>query len=154
MKLSENFTLSELTKSEYAIRNDLLNMPDESQIVNLKMLCEKVLQPIRDHFDRPVIISSGYRSKILNMRIGGSKTSDHCKGFAADIEVPGISNYELAVWIRNNLQFKQVILEFYRVGDPDSGWVHVSYDPADLKMQALTAFKRNGEVLYLNGLVM
>jgi zinc D-Ala-D-Ala carboxypeptidase len=85
--------------------------------------------------------------------VGGSKTSDHCKGQAADIEIPGIANADLAVWIMDNLTYTQLILEFYTPGVPDSGWVHVSYDPANLKKQNLTATKQGGKTVYLNGLV-
>ena len=83
----------------------------------------------------------------------GSKTSDHCRGMAADIEIPSVSNYELAHWIQENLSFTQVILEFYTPGVPDSGWVHVSYDPSNLKKQSLTATKQDGKTVYLQGLV-
>ena len=112
-----------------------------------------VLQPVRDHFDKSVTVNSGYRSPEVNAAVGGSKTSDHCKGQAADIEIAGIPNAELAEWIRDNLAFTQVILEFYTQGIPDSGWVHVSYDPANLKKQSLTAVKQDGKTVYLQGLV-
>lgn len=153
MNLTKNFTLHEMTRSDYAIRNGMSNIPNKQQIVNLKILCEKVLQPIRDHYDKPVIINSGFRDPLLNSAIGGSRTSDHCKGMAADIEIPGITNFDLAVWIRNNLNFKQVILEFYNPNDEYSGWVHVSYDQSDLKKQVLTAVLKNNKTVYINGLV-
>jgi len=111
------------------------------------------LQPVRDHYARGVKVNSGYRAPEVNAKVGGSKTSDHCKGMAADIEIPGVPNHELAEWISKNLPFTQVILEFYTPGVPDSGWVHVSYDPADLKKQELTAVKRDGKTVYLPGLV-
>jgi len=98
-------------------------------------------------------VNSGYRSPEVNTAVGGSKTSDHCKGQAADIEIAGVPNAELAEWIRDNLAFTQVILEFYTQGIPDSGWVHVSYDPANLKKQSLTAVKQDGKTVYLQGLV-
>ena len=84
--------------------------------------------------------------------VQGAKPSDHTRGMAADIEIPGVPNHELAEWIAANLPFTQVILEFYTRGVPDSGWVHVSYDPADLKKQTLTAVKENGKTVYLPGL--
>jgi zinc D-Ala-D-Ala carboxypeptidase len=93
------------------------------------------------------------RHPLVNAKVGGSATSDHCKGFAADIEIPGIANADLAEWIKDNCEFKQLILEFYTPGVPDSGWVHVSYDPNDLKKQVLTATKQNGKTVYLPGLV-
>ena len=153
MNLTANFTLEELVKSETALRHDIDNTPGEAEIANLKTLCEKVLQPVRDHFQRGVKVNSGFRHPEVNAKVGGSKTSDHCKGQAADIEIPGIANADLAVWIMDNLTYTQLILEFYTPGVPDSGWVHVSYDPANLKKQNLTATKRDGKTVYLNGLV-
>lgn len=152
MKLSANFSTSELTRSQTAARKGIKNQPNEEQLANLKALCENVLQPIRDHFGKPVRISSGLRVPELNAAIGGSTTSDHCKGMAADIELPGVDNKELAEWIGENLEFRQLILEFY-TGEPDSGWVHVSYDYSDNKQQVLTATKQGGKTVYLPGLV-
>lgn len=152
MKLTNNFTLEELTKSETALRHDLDNTPTVEVVENLKTLAEKVLQPVRNHFARGVKVNSGYRAPEVNAAVGGSKTSDHCKGMAADIEIPGLPNAELAEWIEANLEYTQVILEFYTQGVPDSGWVHVSYDPANLKKQSLTAVKREGKTVYLPGL--
>jgi len=153
MNLTKNFTLSEMTKSETALRKGLDNTPGETEIGNLKLLCEKVLQPVRDHFGKGVKVNSGYRSPEVNSSVGGSRTSDHCQGQASDIEIPGIPNAELAEWIKDNLEFRQLILEFYTPGIPDSGWVHVSYDPADLKKQVLTATKKDGKTVYLPGFV-
>ena len=153
MQLSKNFTLQEMIKSETALRHGMDNTPGTTEIANLVALCEKVLQPVRDHYARGVKVNSGYRHPEVNAKVGGSKTSDHCKGMAADIEIPGLSNHELAEWISKNLEFTQVILEFYTPGVPDSGWVHVSYDPANLKKQELTATKIAGKTTYLNGLV-
>jgi len=152
MNLSANFTLKELTKSDTAMRLGLDNTPDDDALENLKTLCEKVLQPVRDNFGR-VTVNSGYRSPESNAAVGGSKTSDHCKGMAADIEVDGVSNPDLAQWIMDNLEYTQLILEFYTQGQPNSGWVHVSYDPNNLKNQELTAVKVAGKTQYLNGLV-
>ena len=153
MQLTNNFTLSELVKSETALRHDMDNTPGEKEIENLKRLAEKVLQPVREHYQKGVKCNSGYRAPAVNQKVGGSPTSDHCKGQAADIEIPGVPNADLAQWITENLDFTQVILEFYTQGVPDSGWVHVSYDPENLKKQALTAVKQNGKTVYLNGLV-
>jgi hypothetical protein len=153
MKLSPNFTLHEMTKSETALRLGLSNEPGEAEIESLTTLCEKVLQPVRDHFARGVKVNSGFRHPDVNKAVGGSTASDHCKGFAADIEIPGVPNAELAQWIADNLEFRQLILEFYTPGIPDSGWVHVSYNPDDLKKQVLTATKQNGKTVYLPGLV-
>jgi zinc D-Ala-D-Ala carboxypeptidase len=154
MKLTQNFSLSELTRSQTATRKGIDNQPDDEQLANLVALCECVLQPIRDHFGTSVRISSGLRVPELNAAIGGSTTSDHCKGMAADIEVPPIDNLELARWVEGSgLAFRQLILEYYD-GTPDSGWIHVSYDPADNKRQVLTATKQGGKTVYLPGLVV
>lgn len=153
MQLTNNFSLSEMVKSETALRQNMDNTPGDAEIANLKVLCEKVLQPVRDHYGKGVKVNSGFRHPNVNAAVGGSKTSDHCKGQAADIEIPGVPNAELAEWIAANLDFTQVILEFYTQGIPDSGWVHVSYDPANLKKQMLTAVKKDGKTVYLPGLV-
>lgn len=153
MKLTANFSLNELTQSETALRKGLDNTPNEEVIANLKLLAEKVLQPVREHYGKGVKVNSGYRSPDVNASVGGSKTSDHCKGQAADIEIPGIANADLAEYIKANLQFTQLILEFYTQGIPDSGWVHVSYDPANLKCQTLTAVKKDGKTVYLPGII-
>jgi len=153
MNLTENFTLSEMTKSETALRYDMDNSPPQEITSNLQALAVHVLQPVRDHYGKGVKVNSGYRSPDVNAKVGGSRTSDHCRGMAADIEIPGVPNHELAEWIRSNLLFTQVILEFYTQGVPDSGWVHVSYDHENLKKQALTAVKQDGKTVYLQGLV-
>lgn len=153
MKLTANFSLNELTQSETALRKNLDNTPSEEVIANLKLLAEKVLQPVRDHYGKGVKVNSGYRSPEVNASVGGSRTSDHCKGQAADIEIPGVANADLAQHIKDSLQFTQLILEFYTQGIPDSGWVHVSYDPSNLKCQVMTAVKKDGKTVYLPGLV-
>ena len=153
MKLTANFSLQEMTKSETALRFGLDNEPNDEQLANLVALCENVLQPVRDHFGKGVKVNSGLRTPEVNAKVGGSKTGDHCKGMAADVEIPGVANADLAQWIVDNLEFRQVILEFYTPGIPDSGWVHVSYNPADNKKQVLTATKQNGKTVYLPGLV-
>lgn len=153
MNLTPNFTLSEMVKSETALRHGMDNTPGDKEIESLQLLAEKVLQPVRDAFQRGVKVNSGYRAPAVNQKVGGSPTSDHCKGQAADIEIPGVPNVNLARWIVENLDFTQVILEFYTPGVADSGWVHVSYDPTNLKKQALTAVKRDGKTVYLPGLV-
>jgi hypothetical protein len=152
MNLTKNFTLSEMTKSETALRHDMDNTPDQTAISNLQALAVHVLQPVRDHYGKGVKVNSGFRHPDVNAKVGGSKTSDHCKGMAADIEIPGVSNHELAEWVKANLPYTQLILEFYTRGVPDSGWVHVSYDPANLKKQDLTAVKEGGKTVYLPGL--
>jgi hypothetical protein len=150
MKLSKNFSLEELTKSDTAVRRGISNVPSEDVTNNIQELVDNVLQPVRDRLG-PVVVTSGYRSPELNTAIGGSKTSDHCLGMAADIEVLGIDNKVTAEYIRDNLLFTQLILEFYKDGVPDSGWVHVSFDPKDLKKQVLRAEKVNGKTHYSTG---
>ena len=127
MKLSNNFSLKEMVASQTAERKGINNNPSEDQMNNLKLLCEKVLQPVRDHFGKVVSVSSGYRSEELCEAIGSSKTSQHAKGQAADFEIFGVSNQELVIWINENLDFDQMILEFWKGPDePNSGWVHCS----------------------------
>ena len=155
MKLTNNFTLEELTKSETALRQNIDNTPTIDVVENLTRLAEKVLQPVREHYGKGVKVNSGFRSMAVNAAVGGvqgAKPSDHTRGMAADIEIPGLPNAELAQWIEANLEYTQLILEFYTQGIPDSGWVHVSYDPANLKKQSLTAVKREGKTVYLPGL--
>ena len=152
MKLSKNFSLAEYTKSQTALRMGIDNSPDEEHLKCAKELFEHVVQPIRDHFG-PTIITSGYRSPALNRAIGGSEKSQHSIGQAVDLEVPGVSNYEVAAWIQENLRFDQLILEFYTPGEPNSGWVHVSYRTGICRHSVLTAVKENGKTVYLEGLV-
>ena len=151
-QLTNNFSLHELTKSETALRLDMPNEPGPTEIANLTLLAEKVLQPVRDHYGKGVKVNSGFRHPDVNAKVGGSKTSDHCLGQAADIEIPGVPNHELAEWIKANLAYTQLILEFYTRGIPDSGWVHVSYVPSNLKKQDMTAVKEGGKTVYLPGL--
>ena len=127
MNLSRNFSLQELTKSDTAIRKGINNNPSSGQIEKLKDLCENILQPVRDHFGR-VKVTSGFRSPELCAAIGSSVNSQHAKAEAADFEVMGTDNAELADWIYKNLDFDQLILEFYKADDPAGGWVHVSYN--------------------------
>ena len=152
MKLSKNFTLQEFTKSQTAIREGIDNTPQGDHLENALSLFTNVVQPVRDHFG-VTVINSGYCSFDLNTAVGGSSKSQHCKGEAVDIEVPGVANAEVAEWIRDNCQFDQLILEFYTPGVPDSGWVHVSYSRAHNRMQILTATKENGKTVYLQGLI-
>ena len=144
MKLTTNFTLAEMTASQVASRNGLNNNPTAGQIENLKKLCESILQPIRNHYDAPVIISSGFRSPELCIRIGSSIDSQHAKGQAADLQVVGVDNKALAKYIKENLDFDQLILEFYKEEEgPHSGWVHVSYVGKGNRKESLTATRSN-----------
>jgi zinc D-Ala-D-Ala carboxypeptidase len=149
MKLSANFELFELTKSQVADRKGIPNNPSPDHIDNLKSLCINILQPIRSEFDRPVIISSGFRSAELCIAIGSKPTSQHSEGKAADLEIPGVDNMELAMWIKNNLNFDQLILEFYKDGEPNSGWIHVSWNSDNNRNQTLRAMRNdNDKVVY------
>ncbi len=127
MQLSEHLALSEVIRSETAKRKGISNMPTETHIANFKVLAEKVFEPIRKHFGKPIHISSGYRSIALNKAIGGSLTSQHCSGEAIDIDMDGtlIKNAEIFNFIKDNLKFDQLIWEFGTSDNPD--WVHVSY---------------------------
>ena len=139
MILSPNFTLAEFTKSQTALRNGIDNSPDEPEIDSLRRLTARILQPVRDHFGRPVRISSGFRCLELNSRIGSKPKSQHVTGHAADIEIPGISNFSVAQWIQDHLDFDQLILEFWAEDDPSAGWDHLSFisEPGN-RNQALT----------------
>lgn len=138
-KLSANFTLEELCKSQVALRKNIDNSTDDPAIVaSLTRLCEAVLQPLRDHFRMPFTPSSGYRCLELNRAIGSKDTSQHIKGEAADFEVPGVSNFDLATWVAENCEFDQVILEHYTQGDPSSGWVHCSVTAGQNRQARLT----------------
>ena len=135
MKLSENFTLDELTKSQEATRLGILNEPNDEHVNNLTILCKNILQPIRDHFGKVVSISSGYRSAELCEAIGSSSKSQHTKGQAADFEIFGMANKDLADWIVQNLDYDQCILEFWNENEPNSGWVHCSYNNSGYQME-------------------
>ena len=142
MKLSDNFSLHEFTRSQTATRHGIDNTPSKEIIGNLQSLCLGVLQPVRQHFQKPMIISSGYRCVELNIKIGGSITSQHVQGQAADIEVLEVSNLELSDWINKNLSFDQLILEFHNPDeDPHSGWVHVSFKSDNNRHEYKEAYK-------------
>ena len=148
MKLSNNFSLSELTKSQTAERKGIDNTPSAEHQDNLKSLCTHVLQPIRDHFSRVVSVSSGYRSPELCVAIGSSTKSQHARGEAADFEIFGVSNKELADYINEHLDYDQLILEYWKESDPNSGWVHCSYSKNHNRKQYLKAFKVDGSTKY------
>ena len=139
MKLSNNFTLQELTKSQTATRKGIDNEPGTTEIENLIHLAKTILQPVREHFGKPVMISSGYRSPALCEAIGSSAKSQHAKGEAADFEIGGVDNLELATWIADNCEFDQLILEFYDGVDPNSGWIHCSSKKENSRRQTLKA---------------
>ena len=147
MNLTRNFTLSELIKSDTAIRKGINNNPNAEQIEKLKALCENILQPVRDHFGR-VKITSGFRSVELCEAIGSSARSQHARAEAADFEVVGVDNAELFDWIKDNLTPDQLILEFYTPGEPNSGWIHCSWIPEGRRAQYMHAYKSEGKTKY------
>jgi len=150
MRLSKNFSLKELIRSETATRKGINNNPNEDNIENLQRLCDHVLQPVRDHFGKVVSVSSGFRSPELCVAIGSSVNSQHASGQAADFEIFGLSNQELAHWIDKNLDYDQMILEFWNPEEKNSGWVHCSYkNPTDNRKQFLRAYRDdNGKTQY------
>ena len=152
MKLTANITLDELCKSQVSERKGINNNPNPAQIENIKALAVNVLQPIRSHFDKPLIISSGFRCAELCIAIGSSVNSQHVAddgAAAADFEIPGVDNLDLAIWIKSNLDIDQGILEFYREGEPTSGWIHCSYAKEGNRNQWLKARREDGSVKYL-----
>ena len=148
MNLSKSFTLNELTKSQEALRLGIDNTPSEEHILNLKILCDNILQPIRDFYGLPLSVSSGYRSAELCKAIGSSSTSQHTRGEAADFEIFGVANKELSDWIVSNLEYDQCILEFWNINESNSGWVHCSFSTKYNRKQYLKAEKVNGKIVY------
>ena len=144
MQLSRNFSLQELIKSDTAIRKGIDNNPNSDQIEKLKLLCEKILQPVRDHFGR-VKITSGYRSPELCQAIGSSVNSQHAKAEAADFECVGVDSAELADWINRELSYDQLIVEYYTPGEPNSGWIHCSWIAEQPRASFLWAYKSEGK---------
>ena len=127
MKLSKHFSLSELSKSSTAERQGIDNEPGTMARDNLTLVCDEILEPVREHYGIPFAPNSGFRCLELNRAIGSSDRSQHVTGQAVDFEIPGVANKDVALWVKDNCSFDQLILEFYREGDPSSGWVHCSY---------------------------
>jgi hypothetical protein len=151
MQLSKNLSLAEVVRSESAKRNGISNTPTKEHLANLVSIALNVFQPIRDHFLVPIHISSGYRSAALNASIkGASKTSQHSKGQALDIDMDGtkITNKQIFDFIKDNIEFDQLIWEFGTDKNPD--WVHVSYAKGKNRKQILKAVRRNGKTSYIN----
>ena len=146
MNLSKNFLLAEMLKSQTAERMGIVNEPNADHIYNMVALAENILQPIRNEYG-PFIVSSGFRSPKLCEAIGSNSSSQHCKGQAVDFEVPGISNFDLAEWVSDNLPFDQLILECFTGGN--TGWIHCSYVP-DGRREELTYNRSQG---YRKGLL-
>ena len=150
MKLSDNLSLKEVIKSDTAIKNGIDNNPTEEHLKALKTIANEVFQPIRDYFDVPIYVSSGYRSKALNSVIKGSATSQHCKGEAIDLDADvfgGVTNKEIYNYIKDNLDFDQLIWEFGT--DEEPNWVHVSYtSKMPNRKMLLKAYKVNNKTHY------
>ena len=151
MKLSDNFSLIEFTKSQTAERKGIENTPNEIHTIAMEALCHNILERVRFAFAKPVMINSGYRSPALCEAIGSKSTSQHCNGEAADIEIFGVSNYDLAKYIENNLNFDQLILECWDGVEPNSGWVHVSYVDDTTNRKDVLTYTRSGG--YTKGIV-
>ena len=144
MQLSGHFSLRELTQSQTALRKGIDNKPTQDHIENLTELAVQILEPTRRHFGKPIAISSGYRSEELCEAIGSKTTSQHAKGEAADFECFGVDNKELAKYIKNNLIFDQLILEYYP--QPNS-WIHVSFvEGNENRKESLTKDKEGYKV--------
>jgi hypothetical protein len=152
MKLSDNLLLAEVIKSNTAIKYGIDNSPTEEHLENLKAIAQDVFQPLREHFGKAIYVSSGYRSEALNERIGGSSTSQHCKGEALDLDAQvygGLTNAQLFSYIEEWIVFDQLIWEFGSNTEPD--WIHVSYKKeGNNRGQKLVAYKKDGKTKYKN----
>ena len=140
MQLSKHFTLKEMTASMVARRKNIDNTPGSAEIKNLGDLCYEVLEPLRAHFDKPVTITSGYRSEALCEAIGSKKTSQHALGQAVDLEIFEVPNIKIAYWLQNNVDFDQLIMEYFDPTDPAGGWVHISYHKSDSNRKQVLTF--------------
>ena len=147
--LSTHFTLSALTRTSYRI----VNKPHSPVVVNnLRLVALNILEPVREYFGKELEIHSGYRSPALNAMIpNASKTSQHCLGEAVDFSIKGHTVYEVACWVRDNLDFDQLILEHFIPNVPTSGWVHCSYSRIN-RVKSMTKFK--GSSLYYSDLLL
>ena len=145
--MDRQVSLKELLFSETATRLAIPNEPNEQILFNLQTLIQEVINPIVNHFG-DIKITSGYRSPELCIKIGSSIKSQHCLGMAVDCLVLEVSNKELADWVVNNLEYDQVILEFWEKDKINSGWVHISYNKANNRKMYLRAYKANGRTVY------
>jgi len=149
MKLSKNLTLQECIKSGTAKRLGIDNTPKEKHVFSLKETANNIFQPVREFFNTPIYVSSGYRSEELNKAIGGSSSSQHCKGEALDLDADvfgGVTNDQIFTYIKDHLDFDQLIWEFGNEYTPD--WVHVSYKGKHNRNNILKAEKINGKTVY------
>ena len=157
-KISKHLSYSEVVKSATATRRGISNDPNEKELANIKMLAENVFEPLREHFNVPIGIISGFRSLELNKAVGGAKSSQHLAGayngkeeaafdIDADVYKNGITNTDIFNYIKDNLEYDQVIAEFYDNGNP--AWIHVSYRKGRLRKSNLIAVKISGKTKYL-----
>lgn len=149
MKLTKNLSLAEVTKSATAIRMSIANTPSATHLIALKEVSKNIFQPCREHFGKPLAVTSGYRSEALNEAINGSKTSQHSKGEALDLDADvfgGFSNAELFNYIKDHLDFDQLIWEFGNNNNP--AWVHCSYKTRGNRNEVLIAIKTNNQTTY------
>ena len=151
MKVSKYVSLAEVTRSDTAKRQGIDNTPQGQHLENLKVICEEVFDKVREYFGVPIFISSGYRSAGLNKAIGGSSTSDHSLGRALDLDQDGhgngVTNMDVFNYIKDNLEFDQLIYEFGTDKNPD--WVHVGYRKGANRKQILRAIKEGGKTKYV-----
>jgi zinc D-Ala-D-Ala carboxypeptidase len=152
MKLSKYVSLAEVTRSDTAKRKGIDNSPTPEHLENLKVICEEVFDKVREYFGVPLFISSGYRSAALNKAIKGSKSSDHCNGRALDLDQDGhgngVRNKDVFNYIKDHLEFDQLIYEFGTDKNPD--WVHVGYRKGANRKQILRAIKEGGKTKYVS----
>lgn len=149
MKISNHISYKEATTSQTAVRKGIDNTPNEYQLQNMKLVAEKIFEPLREHFKRPIAINSFFRSQKLNKAIGGATGSQHTQGRAIDIDdtLGGVTNKQMFDWIKDNLDFDQLIWEFGNDSNPD--WVHVSYvSENENRRRVLKALKKNGKTIY------
>ena len=149
LQITKHFTLREMTKSATAQRLGLSNDPPPDLMINILKVCER-LEQVREHYDLPIRVLSCYRSPAVNAAVGGSQTSAHRFGLAADFEIDGVPNIELARWCRDNIvDYDQIIYEF-----GPSGWVHMGFTAtSEPRKQLLSAVKQGGKTVYKQGLV-
>ena len=146
--MSDHFSIKELTYSDTAVRLGIDNTPNDEILKNLQLVTQHILEEVRNYFDKPVKVTSGYRSEKLCLAIGSKATSQHTLGQAVDFEVIGIPNQVVSDWIVNNLDFDQCILEFWNPNEYNSGWVHCSYKPSGNRKMYLKAYNANGRTVY------
>ena len=149
MQLSKHFKLEEFTRSQIAARNNFKNIPGSGEVKNLENICYEILEPVRAKFGKPIMINSGYRSLAVNRKLGSSDSSQHTKGQAVDFEIIGIHNLKVAHWVKDNCDFDQLILEFYKPAEKNAGWVHVSYNEKGQNRKQVLTFDGGS---YENGL--